>query len=450
LSHYMVYEEKATTRCFVLSGKPGVGKTHFVKDLVGVGKDVYYYRADPMTKKFWDGYTGQDVCVIDDLGHYSANEWSLLIQLMSDTPVYLPMVSPKLIEQVPFVSSIIFVTTNCLNKLFDMANETMRAVLRRVELLSFDPQSVMYKLYNQSRGVVNVNSFTRVDLKLWLTGYVLSAPLPIGGDVDLLKYIYQGFSIASEIPYLRTVVKICSMVNILVTLADTSEEIKVLSKALVFNKVMIPKVLRKLYYMSSGPCQERIRQVLSKTALLSLIDGQSCNPQVVSDLVSEGGALCFNPLSSTYLQCEQYSPESLERAKTIVRNIEQRDVVIPASEFVVKADPESITFIKEHYGETIAPERTFKTEARTIRQYRLVGNEDFYGLYKLNEWGRFIPFSDKYYSTKDESDYKPYLAKSIVPKRKLINELKQRISQTHFANKTAKRRLERKRQSSRM
>lgn len=172
LSHYMLYDERNSTRCVVLSGPSGVGKSTAVLDLVK-GKSVFHVRYDPKNKMFYDGYYGQDIIVIDDLGHYSREEWLPLIKWLSPCPSVMPMANVNNIGSIPMVSSLILITTNCLKKLMTLDKDTKNALGRRIDLIDVQYDSVTLKLYKPSLQLfVDVQKLERENLAAYLTSYV--------------------------------------------------------------------------------------------------------------------------------------------------------------------------------------------------------------------------------------------------------------------------------------
>ncbi|AVM87408.1 polyprotein [symapivirus A1] len=121
----MILRAKALNRpqpiVVYLCGAPGTGKSIAASVLApalarALGSDprtgVY---TKPCSSDYWDGYTGQDVVVIDDLGQDpSGADYMNFLQLCSPTPVRLNMAGVEEKGRL-FTSRIIIVTTNFEN-----------------------------------------------------------------------------------------------------------------------------------------------------------------------------------------------------------------------------------------------------------------------------------------------------------------------------------------------
>lgn len=105
-----------------LEGPPGSGKSTLVKTLVAklcksfnLPKVGVYYRSSAV--KHWDGYHGQPITVLDDMGAFASSNTQIsedmteLLQLVSECDYILPMADLK-DKGTKFTSSIIIITTN--------------------------------------------------------------------------------------------------------------------------------------------------------------------------------------------------------------------------------------------------------------------------------------------------------------------------------------------------
>lgn len=101
-----------------IMGEPGQGKSFIVNHIVKkLTKDNNWDRvADvfphPVGSQYYDGYTGQKIHIIDDLGqHIEENDVSLLCQAISTIPFCVPMAAVEQKGQM-YTSEVVIATTN--------------------------------------------------------------------------------------------------------------------------------------------------------------------------------------------------------------------------------------------------------------------------------------------------------------------------------------------------
>jgi hypothetical protein len=81
-------EMRVGLRCYLLIGEPGVGKTRFVYDYAReVGQAVY--RVPDPELRWFDGYTGEKIALIDD--YRGSGLYGFLLQLLDIYPLQVPI-----------------------------------------------------------------------------------------------------------------------------------------------------------------------------------------------------------------------------------------------------------------------------------------------------------------------------------------------------------------------
>lgn len=445
LSHYMIYRERASTRAFVVSGEPGVGKTHFVKTLVGVNQDVYYYRADPKAKKFWDGYIGQDVVVIDDLGHYSSDEWRMLIHFVSDTPVFLPMVNPHLIDRVPFVSSTIIITTNCLQKLFDLETVTRHAICRRIEFIEFGME-INYRLFHATRGLVNVCKFTRDELQLWMRTYVIPK-YEFDANVNGVVYmVYRGLHYLQEIPYYKYVMFFIDTLVQCVSLAVSSKLFKTMERTTRLGRFFVPRAIKMIYYGASLAEQSRIRRLCNRSLIFDILSGHGQYDRGLLDktLVSESSIISCQPGQDiTHKTVYGIDTTSLINDLDEIRqHVQTKEVVRKVPDSIVQCTT------NDEFGGLIQRDHHLPGYEYTERYIKVPSGYKLSPLYDCDKWikGTYLPVSPLLVDKIDQSEWRPFLPYSIqIRKTKVVNLLQQLINGSKSHRHTCKRKEERRR-----
>jgi len=181
LSMDMVHNQRTGSKGIIIVGPPGVGKTFDLSSTLG---DVYWLPYDHTTKNYYDGYIGQTNLVIDDLGHYSPEEWKILIRLVNDAPWRMPMAIAENKDLIGNVSQNVLVTTNSLSSLFKLPVITVDAICRRFDCYEYVGDKVMYKRYNiRKHKYEMVYAMSREDFRYRL--------LSIGSPVDVVVGKYE-------------------------------------------------------------------------------------------------------------------------------------------------------------------------------------------------------------------------------------------------------------------
>lgn len=139
--------------CMALAGKPGVGKTRMVMalaasvaklgGLVSQDADFETIKANVWQKgdaKFWEGYVGQEVLVMDDAFQEKAvpgsdkNDYMMLIRAISSWTFPLDYAALDSKGKVTFASNVVLITTNAMSIAAEAATVIREpaAVVRRI------------------------------------------------------------------------------------------------------------------------------------------------------------------------------------------------------------------------------------------------------------------------------------------------------------------------------
>jgi hypothetical protein len=196
LSHYKIYKERPDVTAIVLCGPSGIGKTQLVTRLCEEGNySLYQYFYDPKAKGFMNGYCGQDIVFFDDIGHHKIEEWLKLLQLVSNGPA-VPVENSDLnkADEIPFVSPLIVLTTNCLEKLVNSKLDSTIPLLRRIEVITVkrglidndtcerSPNTYDYETYNPSERKFQpiLSDQPYLLLRPFIEGFIGRIPPPSG------------------------------------------------------------------------------------------------------------------------------------------------------------------------------------------------------------------------------------------------------------------------------
>lgn len=457
ISHFLNFEERPATRCVVLSGKSGKGKSHVVSEYCR-GKSVYYYRHDPTTKNFFSGYIGQDVVVIDDIAHYSKEEWLIIMQLISTTPVYLPMADMRYIGMIPFVSSTILITTNCLEKIQQFALETRHALGRRMEIIEYD-NSCSYNLYKRSIGrFVRICRFDRRNIQDFLTRYDQER-IRVVGQLDMGNLLETGMRIGNllfctGIPYLGLVGRLFSEIRkyVHVTYGCVTQIMGGLVDCGVeYDHNWIPRHLRKMVDKLDATMKKLVREKIR--LCYTYHNGPRCDNQKAEDLVfaaAEG-----NILSNDVV----YGNTDLEWGGKLYKAPDLKPYAIPVRQVITcekQARNEQLTdyemqSLPDMYE--IFPDKCIKKPYQLFnieRKGYVLRNlpSELKQWYKEEEFfEEFAPLNDTLVTVVDEREWKPNFNVTTHIKRSKINEL---LQATQRVSKTLKRRMQRKTQRAKL
>lgn len=434
---YMQYGQRTGTRGVILEGTPGLGKSY---DLVNSLDDVYWMPYAPKTKNYYDGYIGQTNLIIDDLGHYTPDEWKILIRLVNDAPWTLPMANAQNKDLISNVSQNIVVTTNCISSLEEMKKETRDAICRRFDCYRYlDGDNVMYRRYNINIGkyedvyVLNRSEF-RLRLKMW------SSTFEVASDG------YEVFYGSQVIPVLCDVLRFFNLPTFRETLMSFSHIFKTV---VPYDNNVLPILIEKatpvlLDLFDWGRLQmdqKRTLRYLKKVTGREFPIADYTGVDSLDKAIAVAEAkLCGREFSSNMSEIYDKEP--------CVIKVVTPSYVVPQKNF--DDIPQyiqrqySVDFTTFNSQEVIVPEQVKYVKGyRFNKKSNLKEHELFEDTYNTVQYpyNEFSPrFKSKYVIEKDESEYKPYFSSSSKLNMREINQL---FHVRNGKSKTQKRREQR-------
>jgi len=451
LSHCMNYGERPSTRCIVISGRPGCGKSHIVSECTR-DRDIYTYRYDPRAKNFFSGYHGQDIVVIDDLGHYAPTEWTILKDLITTTMVPLPMSHVNYIGRIPFVSSLIMITTNCLAQILCMSKELRGALTRRFVVLDMD--TYIYRIYrpsvNMFVGVCDIDKDTVVNFVKGL----LPMDCELTGDISLFA---KGQALVSTIvelpiPYMPLVriaygklraamMYACRVVNII-----TGHQLE--CGFVNRNCNIIPREYRRRFYALPKNLQGYVHRSIQKIwRIYTGAYDYDRFKQVLAE--AENGVLSYDLTRPYHPVSEVICGKSVDSIDLTpyIRPVIRKRVYGPVEPEYVKVDERTLAIYPE-----IREFRTFDGSGYLTRGspgyvhsekgFKLMGLPDD-SLYANDIFRvQFAPLNRRFCTEIDESEYKPNCEIKEVLK---MSQLNMWVHKAQGKSHTTRRREERRR-----
>lgn len=463
-SHYLVYRQKSSGQVFVFSGSPGCGKTEDMMKLTGDTDGVYSHSYDAKTKQYFDGYYGQPIFTIDDIGHYSSDEWKILLKLVTPASQKLPMAVASSKDLVPINAEEIYVTTNNIDNLMKMDRVSRDAICRRVEVFEYvqgDELVIYHKVYNRSTGLFRtVQVLSRPGMYQYFMHNVVrhrQYPCFVNNKwynfVELNKILYdinpflarvvdavgKTFNVSQIKHYKQITYAICLILS-------SGRHRKVISQLMQhdYNNFSMSNRLKRFF-------GKQVNNVLLTPNEREWSRRVGCS--IDNTLSSEGANIvCVraNDIEnmSPIAYCNDLTPIlphiKAELTKRVRSRIMERVEHIQARPVTQYARDQAIVWD--------CVDELFDVPARDIivRQHQTYiepGDSIIDKLYDTGKWviGEFLPTNLTYTDYIDESDYRPTSGPTKRISRDSFHKLCQLLLSVRSANKTAKRREQRRR-----
>jgi hypothetical protein len=439
IANYLQHKIKTDSKGIIISGAPGVGKTH---DLTASMTDAYWLPYDYKTKNYYDGYTGETTLVIDDLGHFSKDEWKILIRLVNEAPWTFPMARAENKDLISNVSQSVVVTTNNLDKLMKLPKCTRDAICRRFECYEYENDLVVYKRYSYQHGKYeSVYVMTREEFRLRLQ--LMSIPIEFQVST---KYQSSIFTVLGNI--FCDIMRFFRLPSFRRTITNITDKIQ------LYLPIQYKKIGKILEIVDGGifdlfewsrlvTDQKRSLRYLTSMTGYPFKEGNYHGVTDITQAVARSEGLCGSLFNLTMDQIYDKNP--------IERDVEIPACVRPAVNF-----DDIPMFVHKQYSEIGTPlinREKQKIPKHHIKlhgyQYTMKDNLPYeYGL--LDKQYNTIDhpfcenspkFKDEYLIIRDESEYKPNNPISSRLNKKKVNE----FLHPKTRSKTRKRREQRKR-----
>jgi hypothetical protein len=449
LAAYKCFGIREVCRGYILAGEPGLGKTY---DLLSSIRDGYWLPYDYKTKQYYDGYRGQSTMLIDDIGHYTGDEWKLVIRLVNDAPWCFPTAQVKSKDYLENVSRNLLLTTNNLDKLLSMDSNTRDAVCRRLEVYQYLPNGMVeHRIYNKHLGRYElVMVITREELRQRLS--VMTVPTHI------------------EIPKVRSnlIVPIIMGLNVITSyfkLPDISrllimglKHVKLPCSGVVVDRFMLGNAILRscleffnwsLCLTNRGRQLRYLKAVTGYGDIIDKIDFKSVNSY--SDFIGQAEGFYQKKIGGFSL-CGISVPE-VDHDSVYQETSEIRTVLEPVYKSVELGCGDADPSILAQFGIDSSFASTelvvdFSHPGRLVEKPYLLykkksdcpaGFELFADVYTDYE-AKIAPFRRELVTLKDESAYRPTNPYTVVVNKRAVNE----FLHPKVCNKTEKRRNQRK------
>lgn len=453
LSHWYCYRERPSCRAYILSGPPGTGKSYDVKEITGTLSNVYFYSYDVKTKQYFDGYQGQPIMVVDDIGHHKPEEWLLLLKFITDIPYSLPMAQAQLKDSIPSTVEEIYLTTNCIDKLLALDKGTRDAICRRVDVLDYthlhEAGKVQWQRYERQIGsFVTYYTSTREEMRSMFELHVASRrQLPYLENKQSKSWKYCDL-VMQYLPLIRTEFTLISefynLLRCLMKVSVISKPLQAVEYAMCEFTKRLPKMVK---------LQEAVLKLTRKNVKyikheFKVADMTVLPPKLYDEVkaVAEGHVLSYEfsgkngniekygkciacPDLSQYVHSEEYSVH-VPRSVIPVPKFESNELLL---------FPELSTLTEQ-----VVPEFN-RVKTRHWFQDLPEPWSNLYKQGKQNATSTFAPLNREFIRVYDESEYKPNLPYKTVLNHKKCSEFFQGGKRA----KTLKRRMERVRQKAR-
>lgn len=450
LAHFYQYQERPSCRVFLMAGPAGVGKSYDVDKIAGRKKNVYYYSYDHKTKQYFDGYRGQSIMVIDDIGHYTSAEWLILLRLVSDIPFTLPMAAADVKDKIPSLVEEVYITTNHLDKLLSLDKDTRDAICRRLEVIRYTEDGKReFGVYNKLQG--NFHYYTSMDrdsMMMYFHQYVQSRrqePRCVStGLSHYWDYLEMGIGVLSK--WRSEFSLLCPLIGLVkqfvtdtVTFSSVNGVTIQIGNVIgdVIGKIMNVTRLRQLNKKSKLNAKERkyVKHQLKRPGSLDIRDELLAK--------AEGNILCHDVVGKNtpiqicgkILEPFDLQPYVKKYIKKDIYKVEGREKFSPRE---IELMPELVDFKEQ---------KPYTAEVITSG-YKLVGLPD-----ELKKWYKegvffkqFAPLADSLVYEIDESEYRPFMPIQHKINKDGLNKL---LHVGSPGNRTNKRKLERLRQRQR-
>jgi len=443
LCHYQLYRERANCKAFIFSGPPGVGKSYEMSQVTGSKDNVYHYSYDHKTKQYFDGYYGQSVMTIDDIGHYSSDEWKILLKLVTDVPYKLPMAF-GMKDRVPSLLEEVYLTTNHLGTLLKLPRVYRDAICRRAEVFEFMGDTIVHKLYSMETGTyVNIHVFTKESFRSYFSDFVKSQRQELRLEKNEgVHLLWKGIELMKDFcevffPERKALQKLrLNITKAGVIVAELQQMVSLMvgvKRAIDVAKVM--RIFAKAIWTRSDI---RYLEYEKKHADLTKL------PQHVKDLFSEG---------------YEASVVGMMHGAPVARKCMGLDItplMDDIKSFSSKVEVKSLNPTDAlEFARTIGVDLSIREPVAERIFIKLPVNERLSPLYDCGRWvmGRIYPSAPHLFSLKNESEYRPTTHFTKVYHRAQVHRVLQGIlsnTSESVKKRTVKRREERKRAKARL